>query len=309
MLRTGSRYYVEQQRLSALAVRQLRRTSDVTQALTLLTIYQATAARLAVESGAEALVEQGLDPAGANVAPEAFTVIPGAPSVLDDVTTNREFDRIVAGLVADAGRSAMGAFTASRQETYGNIRQLTPPSCARCAILAGRWYRWSDGFQRHPGCDCVMIPAPRSASLPDPNAAFERGEIGSYRTLPDGSQRFESGLSRRQARAIEDGADISQVVNARRGMQTVNFAGRRIQVTTEGTTSRGFAFDRLIARGGSRRVDAGFATRVTRNGRETRRVSRTVARAPRLSPEAIYRIAGESREEAIRLLRINGYIF
>src|SRR5690606_32784856 len=43
--------------------------------------------------------------------------------------------------------------------TGGYTRMLNPPSCSRCAILAGRWFRWNDGFQRHPQCDCVHIPS------------------------------------------------------------------------------------------------------------------------------------------------------
>lgn len=294
LLTTASRYYAEQQDLSALAVRQLRRTSSVDKALPLLAVYQSTAALLALEHGTEALREQDIPDDGERIIPTAFTVTTGAPSVLDDADTQLRFDRIVAGLVGDAGRSAMGAFTASRREDVGSIRQLTSPSCQRCAVLAGRWYRWSEGFQRHPKCDCVMVPGGRSIATYDPNAAFERGEI--------------TDLTRAQTKAITDGADIGQVVNARRGMQTVNFAGRRIQVTTGGTTSRGFAFDRLAQRGGSVRVDAGTATRITRNGPETRRVTQTVARAPRLSPEAIYNVADGDRATAVRLLRANGYI-
>jgi hypothetical protein len=294
VLASARRYYAEQQHLSALAVRQLRGTSDVTKVLRLLAIYQSTAALLAMQSGTESLSEQGLDGSGATVVPEAFTVTPSAPSVLDDIERGPQFDRIVATLVNDAGRSAMGAFTASRTREYGNIRVLTPPSCSRCAILAGRFYRWSDGFQRHPKCDCGMLSAARDAALPDPNGAFERGEI--------------TDLTQAQTQAIRDGADISQVVNSTKGMSTVTFAGRRVQVTTEGTTSRGLAFSRLTERGGSVKVDAGFATRITANGPEQRRITQTVARAPRLSPEAIYNVAGDSRDTAIRLLRANGYL-
>lgn len=295
MLATGRRYYDDQQRLSALAVRQLRRAADLTEVLKLLAVYQSTAALLALEHGTGALEEQGVSSEGERVNPVAFTVSPAAPSVLEEVDRGPQFDRLVSSLVADSGRSAMGAFTASRRAEIGNIRQLVAPSCSRCAILAGRWYRWSDGFQRHPLCDCVMVPGTRDVALYDPYAAFERGEV--------------TGLSKAQTQAINDGADIGQVVNARRGMQTVNFAGRRVQVTTEGTTSRGLAFRSLVQRGGSTSVDAGFATRMTRTGPEARRVTQTVARAPRLSPEAIYNIAGDSRDEAIRLLRANGYIF
>lgn len=285
MLATAPRYYVEQQRLSALAVRQLRRASSVTEVLRLLAVYQATAALLALEHGTEALREQGIPDDGPSIIPTAFTVTPSAPSVLDDVDPGHQFDRIVSTLVSDAGRSAMGAFTASRNEEIGHVRTLTPPSCSRCAILAGRFYRWSDGFKRHPRCDCTMMPGRRSAGLSDPFGAFERGEI--------------TDLTRAQTKAIEDGADISQVVNADRGTQTVNFAGRRVRVTTEGTTARGLAFRPLSARGTTQQR---FVTGV-------RPVTRTVARAPRLSPEAIYNVAGENRDEAIRLLRINGYLF
>lgn len=295
MLAAGSKYYADQQRLSAMAVRQLRRADSLQETLRLLMVYQATAATLAVEHGNDALAEQDLDPSGAEVIPAAFTVTPSAPSVLDDAQTDSQFARIVSSLVADSGRSAMGVFTTSRSDQYGHVRQLTPPSCSRCAILAGRFYRWSEGFQRHPHCDCVMVPGARgTAPTYDPYRAYDRGEI--------------TDLTKSQAQAIADGADINQVVNASRGLQTVNFAGRRVQVTTEGTTSRGIAFSRLSQRGGSQSVQAGFATRITATGRETRRVTQTVARAPRLSPEAIYNVSEGNRETAIRLLRANGYI-
>lgn len=293
MLATASRYYVEQQRLSALAVRQLRRSTDITEVLRLLAVYQATAALLALEHGIEALREQDIPSEGATVNPVAFTIAPAAPSVLSDVDRGYQFDRIIQTLVSDAGRSAMGVFTASREREIGHIRTLTPPSCSRCAILAGRFYRWSDGFDRHPRCDCTMLPGDRSLSLSDPFGAYERGEIGSYR---DG--KFVDGLTKAQRDAIDSGADINQVVNARRGMETVNFAGRRVQITMEGTTARGLAFRPLSARG----------TTQTRFVTGTRPVTRTVARAPRLSPEAIYNIAADDRQQAIRLLRINGYI-
>jgi hypothetical protein len=308
MLATARSYYGQQQNLTALAVRQLRRSSGLSQILQTLAVYQATAAQLAAEHGSAALQEQEIPDDGPDLVPTSFTVTQDAPSVFETIKTQFEFDRIVASLVADSGRSAMGAYTASRAHEVGNIRTLTPPSCSRCAILAGRYYRWSDAFQRHPQCDCTMVPGTRSAASWDPNGAHERGEIGSFRTMPDGSKRFEQGLSRAQRQAIDDGADITQVVNAQRGMQTVNFAGRTVRVTTEGTTSRGLAYSSLSKRGGSMQVQSGFATRITATGPETRAITKTVARAPRLSPEAIYRVSEGNRETAIRLLRANGYI-
>jgi hypothetical protein len=63
----------------------------------------------------------------------------------------------------------------------GYIRLLTPPSCARCVILAGRFYRWSDGFKRHPNC----FPAGTIVSGPHALAATRRwyeGELVTIRT-------------------------------------------------------------------------------------------------------------------------------
>jgi hypothetical protein len=284
VLATAPRYYSEQQHLAALGVRQLRTAKALPEALRLLAVYQASAALLASEHGAEALREQGIPGDGATLVPAAFTIVPSAPSVLDDVDPGPQFDRIVATLISDAGRSAMGTFTATRDRQVGSIRQLTPPSCSRCAVLAGRWYRWSEGFQRHPRCDCVMIPGTRDAATYDPYEAYQRGEV--------------TDLTAAQRKAIDAGADINQVVNARRGMQTVSFAGRRVAVTTEGTTARGLAFRSLSARG----------TTTARFETGTRPVTRTIARAPRLSPEAIYNVSDGDRQMAIRLLRANGYI-
>lgn len=159
MLTAAREYHSAQQHLTALAVRQLRRKSSLPETLRLLAVYQATAATLAAEYGTTALREQRVPDEGATVNPTAFTTTRDpASSVLSDVETDRQFSLIVSSLVNDAGRSAMGAWVASRRTETGYIRTLTPPSCSRCAILAGRWYRWSDGFQRHPGCDCEMVP-------------------------------------------------------------------------------------------------------------------------------------------------------
>ena len=161
---------------------------------------------------------------------------------------------------------------------------LLIPAPVRLAILAGRWYRWADDFKRHPGCDCTMMPGGREVATYDPYGAFQRGEI--------------RGLTKAQTDAINAGADINQVVNATRGLQTINFAGRRAQVTLEGTTSRGLAFRALSSRGATTRNYLGPNGSMTRN----------VARAPRLSPEAIFRVADGDRALALRLLRANGYI-
>lgn len=172
-------------------------------------------------------------------------------------------ERIARTQIADTGRAAAGLDVATRPKV-GWVRMVNPPVCSRCLILAGRFYRWSDGFQRHPNCDCVHVAtnlaaARREGLVDDPTAYFK----GLSRSEQDGL------LGKADAEAVRDGADMNQVVNARRGMTVAG-------TTTEGTTNRGFASRRLRGQ-------------------------------VRLTPERIYREA-TSRADALRLLRLHGYI-
>lgn len=165
-------------------------------------------------------------------------------------------DMISRTQVADAGRAADGVALTVRPQLSGYVRMVVGGTCARCLILAGRFYRWNAGFRRHPRCDCRHIPAPEDAAgdlTTDPKAAFE--------AMP--AEEQERVFGRAGAEAIRDGADMAKVVNARRGMQV---AGGRL-FTTE-----------------------------------------AAGRRPRLMPEQAYREANGNRDEAIRLLRLHGYI-
>ncbi|MFE2994264.1 hypothetical protein ACFXG4_04940 [Nocardia sp. NPDC059246] len=184
--------------------------------------------------------------------------------------------------LADVGRAATGLGIVSRRN-IGYRRMLVPPSCSRCVVLAGRFYRWSAGFKRHPNCNCRHIPCREDVAddvRTDPHRYFE--------SLTAAEQDKTFGVA--GAQAIRDGADISQVVNADRGVtvvggrqQRTNVYGQQLLITSEGTTRRGIAGKIFRARG--------------RNSRRT----------PRLMPEAIYEIA-ESHEDALNLLRKNGYL-
>lgn len=117
--------------------------------------------------------------------------------------------------------------------TLGWIRVLDPPSCGRCAILAGRFYKWSDGFLRHPNCDCKHMPVTLAASK---GIVVDADEYFASLSPDDQDRLFGKG----EAEAIRHGADISQVVNAtarRNGMYTAD-GGRRY--TREGTTKKGY---------------------------------------------------------------------
>ena len=164
---------------------------------------------------------------------------------------------------------------------------VNPPCCQRCAVLAGKHFKWNQGFQRHPRCDCRHIPFAES----DP---FDPGiHIG-----PDDVKD----LTKAQRMAIDDGADMNQVINSRR-------AGSRRGLgmsTTEGTTLSGWASQvrRELARQRGE-VAKETSTKVGRRGYVQNYVVRRTGARP--TPEAIYRFA-ESREEAIKLLAANGYI-
>ena len=184
-------------------------------------------------------------------------------------------DLMVKLQVADAARQVVGVMTAARPNLSGTVRVLNPPSCQRCAILAGRVYRWSTGFERHPRCDCVNLPVRQAAwaqaegFLTDPMDAYRRGEIRD--------------LTKAQRAAIDEGADISRVVNVKRGMSTTYVPAKAGLVKPGQPDILGF-----------------LATLPRAVGtRESRRA---------LTPEAIYRQANGDRARAIELLRENAYI-
>lgn len=178
--------------------------------------------------------------------------------------------QLVEAEVQDAGRSAAQAEIVNRPEWQNYVRLLSPPSCKRCVVLAGRIYRDLEGFKRHPGCDCVHVPVQSWEEAHDlglvssPREAFDKGSIRD--------------LTAAETKAIEDGADIPAVVNSSSGIYTADLFGRRVKATTYGTTRRS----------------------AWRKANPTRLV--------RLRPEAIYRIADGDRDEAVRLLRVYGYI-
>lgn len=208
-------------------------------------------------------------------------------------------DMIVRTQVADAGRLATGVAMAAHPDIAGHERVVRLPACDRCVVLAGRLYRWSTGFRRHPRCDCTMEPVTseqwRSRNLDNhPAALFER------MSREEQDKRF--GVA--GAEAIRDGADPAQVVNARAGMKTASVGGREISATTTGITRRGTAGQRLEARFGSAVVSQFERQRRTGG---TERVRLRGSKAPRLMPETIYQVA-EDREHAIRLLRLHGYL-
>jgi hypothetical protein len=277
-----------------------------------------TAGQLSSANAADDYVDEIVDAEGADpdrvgrVRPEAFAGLAADGRSLDSlmllsvITTKQGIagglstdDAMMRGLsqalrlssseVTQAGRSAVGSSMVGQRTIQGYVRVVNPPACSRCIILAGKEYGWNKGFQRHPRCDCVHLPTTLVArhqrrGFIDPNDYFN--------SLSEGEQNRVFGLA--GARAIREGADMGQIVNARRGMYTTTAYGRTVQATREGATRRG-AFYRLERR---RAIDRGL---VGPSGRGFQ------LRTPRLMPEEIFRLA-DSRDEAIAMLRRFGYL-
>lgn len=203
---------------------------------------------------ADALAQQGLyeppeafvDPAGfAGVAADGrtlegllYSTAPYVKSLIGgglDVATAmgagaKHVQMLAKTTVADAGRGAAGVDIASRRGV-GYVRMLNPPSCSRCSVLAGRFYRWNAGFRRHPGCDCVHVASTDKAVNGGKSEGLVHDPYEYFNSLSEAEQNKL--YTKAGAQAIRDGADLFQVVNSRRGMKPGGL------VTTEGTSRRG----------------------------------------------------------------------
>lgn len=144
-----------------------------------------------------------------------------------------QLDTIVRTEVADAGRAADQVATTTRPAATGYVRVVVGATCNRCIILAGRVYPYSAGFQRHPRCDCVMLPVEVASA-----AGFVQSPSSVYESMSD-EQRSKAGWSKAEQQAIGDGADIAAVTNIHRGglyvaggrQFTHEAAGRRARLT------------------------------------------------------------------------------
>jgi hypothetical protein len=95
--------------------------------------------------------------------------------------------------------------------------------------------------------------------------------------------------------AIRSGADIGQVVNARRGMSASQVGGKALLTTTEGMTRRGQAYRQIGTAHGA--------------ARDAKVAGQRYARSPvlRLMPETIAKVATD-HDDYLRLLHTYGYL-
>lgn len=187
---------------------------------------------------------------------------------------------LVASTVADTARTATQVAMTAEPRCISYVRVVKLPACSRCILLSGRQYSYSTGFKRHPKCDCGMEP------LSDSDWRSTASPEDLFKSMSPEERRRRFGEA--GAEAIERGADIGQVVNARRGMTTTS-TGKK--VTREGTTKRGI---------GGKALDSGFQK--ARGERFSR------SREARLMPEQILKQADGNRELQIALLKKHGYI-
>lgn len=299
MLSSATDHYRRQQRITAAALALVRRGDwrDARRIAEIVALFQIQAAQDAIDSIDPMLAEQGIEaaPAAAPAAAAAFagTAMDGRPlvSLFEQATSAGAAALMAVTQIQDSARSAAGVAIVTRPRV-GYVRMLNPPSCSRCVILAGRFYRWSGGFQRHPGCDCRHIPSTENVA-----GDLTTDPMEYYRSL-DEAGRIKLAGSKANYQAIEDGADLAQVVNIyRRGRsgglslaQPTSPLERQygLKFTTAGSTDR--------SRFAQQQVGLGLRDAARSDG--VRR---------RLMPESLYANA-ESREQALEMLRANGWI-
>jgi hypothetical protein len=137
---------------------------------------QLAAARAADEYLTEVLGVQGIDPAAegrVSAAALAGVASDGRPldtllyqpvvGTLSAIGAGADVDEALAGgyaaldtivrtQIADAGRAADQVAMAARRRCGGYVRMVVGRTCGRCVVLAGRWYAYNAGFDRHPRC-------------------------------------------------------------------------------------------------------------------------------------------------------------
>lgn len=321
-LRSAEQHYARQQRIDAAGLVAARRArwGSLGQLVSVMVAFQVLASRDAAGSVPLMLDEQNIDAepvAAVSVAALAGTASDGRDlrGLMDhtrsrDVTSDA-FDLIVLTQLQDVARAAAALAMAVRPRVTRYVRMLNPPSCSRCAVLAGRVYRFDAGFQRHPRCDCRGIPASEDTAgdlRTDPSAYFD--SLPTARQLsadyPDLTVRKRQELrlysqedifTKAGAEVIRRGADISQVVNARAGMSTA-------QVAVRGAGDRWTASGRLVRQTVFGRQVATTKEGMTKHGVAFKARGRGYVR---LMPESLLEIA-DDRADALRLLKAHGYV-
>ncbi len=213
--------------------------------------------------------------------------------------------------------------TLGRSRTYTRyVRVVSSGACSRCAVLAGAWSS-EKAFLRHIGCQCTACPVQvvrstgnrESYKIPD---GFHEDPSAFFDSLSKAEQ--DKTFTKAGAEAIRNGADISQVVNARRGAYGIGYSGHyntpvpvgtrnrlqaiQIGVKPDGSPLKVYAtVEGTTARGGFGRAELRATDQATKEGRYRR--TTTV----RLMPEQLIKMAGDDTARFVELLKRYGYMY
>jgi hypothetical protein len=219
---------------------------------------------------------------------------------------------IVGAAVQDMGRQADATIATGHGFSH-YIRVLSPGACSRCAVLAGKG-DYSRPFKRHPRCKCTsfLIADDDESAVP---AGFTTSPGAYFESLSKAER--ERVFTKAGAAAIDNGADISSVVNARRGAYGINYSARysapkgaarrlkRVQIGVKADGSPLLVYatnDATTVRGGFGRAEVARAGESIKTGRYRRTIN------TRLMPEQIAVMAGHDPARWRELLMKYGYL-
>lgn len=112
---------------------------------------------------------------------------------------SKMLDSLVQSAVSHAGRMAVQVGAHGRTKT--KLAFFEPGSCCqRCAVLVGKTAGMHENFKRHPRCDGQVVEYPEAGRNPVP--PLDEADV--------------TDLTIAQRKAIADGADMNQVINAQR---------------------------------------------------------------------------------------------
>lgn len=272
--------------------------------ITAITGGQFYAASLATAYQHHLFRSESLTPQGPTLRPQGFAGIASTGGPLDplvDLAPIRVKQTIATGIIPrqathaglyqlvgvadtqlqEASRGVMDVAMNTDPQYRGYLRHPNPGACGRCLILANKFFRRNEGFERHPRCACTHIPILVGQEMLNlPTAA------GRFAKLTAAQQDAKFGKD--GAEAIRSGADPASVINAQAGMTRAGDS-----FTREGRTLRSVS---------GRRIAAAGAEVQKRKGDRYRSVG------SRLSPSGCRRIADGDQVQYEKLLRLNGYI-
>lgn len=198
-----------------------------------LAAYQVRAGRVAMAWLPRMLEERGIDPSAAgrvSAAPMVGRTGQGLPAgeAYAKSPSLMQRERLMQTILADTARQVMAAGMAARPAVTGYVRVVEAGACSRCVVLAGRWYRYNEGFRRHPKCRCFHQPSNRPGDRQNPQDLFDAMT----------AEEQDATFGKAGAEAIRMGADMGRVVNARAGIQKAQLFGRPVTATTVGMGRR-----------------------------------------------------------------------